>query len=109
MNQKQVVEEILKIHPEARNSDQWLIYWFIKHYCPRIYIPFEEIKKIPNPCNAQKLRQIIQNKEGKYLPNPRVMKLRDNAGEKDKIYFQPEYSVFDEITKLNTQPSTQAF
>ena len=37
---------------------------FFRHYT-KIYIPFEDFVKIPAFANAQKIRQKLQNKEGK--------------------------------------------
>ena len=60
--QKQVILNILRNDERARNDDKWLTYRFFSHYT-KIYIPFEDFVKIPAFANAQKLRQIIQNKQ----------------------------------------------
>jgi hypothetical protein len=71
-SQKAVIEKLLKEDERCRNDDKWLTYRFFQHYT-KIYIPFSDFKKIPAFANAQKIRQVIQNKNNKYLPtNPEV-------------------------------------
>lgn len=86
--QKDIIENILKNNPQARNSDKLLTYLFMKHYIGDIslFIPFSEFKQIPPLANCQKIRQRIQNKEHKYEPtDDKVVMQRQNHQEEMRI------------------------
>lgn len=79
-SQKKIIEEILEQDARARNCDKWLTYKLLSKYT-KVYIPFEDFEKIPAFANAQKIRQHIQNKEGRLLPSdPAVLKRRRIRG-----------------------------
>lgn len=74
--QKKIIEGILEKSERARNDDKWLTYLLLRHYT-KVFIPFEDFKKIPAFANAQKIRQRIQNKEKRFLPtDPKVRQKR---------------------------------
>jgi len=79
---KERVEWLLENFPETRNDDLYLtiLYWryFDKKMSKYIkYIPYEVIKQAIRPETIRRIRQKIQNEEGKYLPtDPKVLKKR---------------------------------
>jgi hypothetical protein len=49
----------------------------------------EHLKEIPiNIISIHKARQIIQNKEGKYLPDENIQKVRKQRDKEFKAYLQ---------------------
>ena len=84
--QYEQIEWLLKTDERCRNDDKWLTWRLMKFYT-NIYIPFEDFEKIPAFANSQKIRQKIQNKEGKYLPtDPEVIKRRNVLNKKIKEF-----------------------
>lgn len=79
--QKKQIEWLLKTDERCRNSDKWLTWRFLNFYTSA-YIPFDDFKKIPAFANAQKIRQVIQNKENKFLPTD--PKVRERRGIRDQ-------------------------
>jgi hypothetical protein len=87
------VEFILKKHPNARNSDFYLVILYIRYFVPELakyidYIPYEIIRKYDGLFETiRRTRQKIQE-EGKYLPtDPEVLKKRRRLAEKYRIAF----------------------
>ena len=64
---KGVVRSLMKSDVRCRNDDKWLTYRVMRNYT-NIYIPFEDFKKIPSFDSIRRVRQVIQNKEGEFLP-----------------------------------------
>jgi len=64
---KGIVEEILSTDERARNDDKYLTFKVMQRYT-KIYIPFEDFNKIPAFESIKRMRALIQNKEGRYLP-----------------------------------------
>lgn len=60
-----IVEEILKEDKKARENNSWLLYRVWRKYT-RIFIPFEDFKKLPSPASIMRSKRFIQNKENKY-------------------------------------------
>ena len=67
MQVKGIVEEILSNDERARNDDKYLTFKVMQRYT-KIYIPFEDFNKIPAFESIKRMRALIQNKEGRYLP-----------------------------------------
>jgi len=65
---KDIVEDLLKIDLRCRNDDKWLVYQVTRKFT-KIFIPFEDFKKIPAFETITRCRRFIQNTEGKYLAN----------------------------------------
>lgn len=70
------VEQVLKVYPEARNSDQTLTIILWRQYYPQYltlynqeyYTKLENLYKLPSQDNIKRLRARIQNTRGEYLP-----------------------------------------
>jgi len=78
---KERVEYILEKHPNARNSDLYLIILYLRYFTELgkyiKYIPYEVIKQYDGITETiRRMRQKIQE-EGRYLPtDPKVLKRR---------------------------------
>ena len=78
---KERVEYILEKHPNARNSDLYLIILYFRYFTELgkyiKYIPYDIIKKYDGITETiRRMRQKIQE-EGRYLPtDPEVLKKR---------------------------------
>lgn len=76
-----VILNLLETNEKCRNDDKVLTYLVMRHFT-RIYIPFEDFKKIPAFATIQKVRQHIQNKEHLYPPtDPAVLEKRQHRQE----------------------------
>lgn len=64
---KEIIEELMTKDERCRNDDKWLTYLVMRKFT-NIYIPFEDFQKIPAFATIQKVRQFIQNKEGRLQP-----------------------------------------
>lgn len=62
---RKIVEEILKEDKRARENNSWLLYRVWCKYT-KIYIPFEDFKKLPSPESIMRSKRLIQNQENKY-------------------------------------------
>ena len=60
-----IVEEILKEDTKARENNSWLLYRVWRKYT-KIFIPFEDFKKLPSPESIMRSKRLIQNQENKY-------------------------------------------
>ena len=60
-----IVEEILKEDKKARDNNSWLLYRVWRKYT-KIFIPFEDFKKLPSPESIMRSKRLIQNQENKY-------------------------------------------
>jgi len=78
---KERVEYILEKHPNARNSDLYLIILYLRYFTELgkyiRYIPYEVIKQYDGITETiRRMRQKIQE-EGRYLPtDPEVLRRR---------------------------------
>jgi len=82
-----IVLKLLKEDVRCRNDDKWLTYRVMRHFT-KIYIPFEDFKKIPAFETVKRCRANIQNKYGLYLPTePEVLKKRGHR----EIIFKEEF------------------
>lgn len=71
---KQLAEYVLSVNKEARNSDTVLYAEMCKMLGAKTV---DDISKIGlNMITVHKIRQVIQNKEGKYLPDENVKEIR---------------------------------
>ncbi|KYC47434.1 MAG: hypothetical protein AMQ74_01684 [Candidatus Methanofastidiosum methylothiophilum] len=77
---KDLVREILAQDERARNDDKWLILKVIGKIT-RIYIPYQDLEKIPSFETITRVRRKIQNEEGMYLPTKKVKGLREDKEE----------------------------
>lgn len=71
---KELVEHVLETKPKTRNSDTLLYIEVCKHLGAESLEDLEKIKL--NIISVHKTRQVIQNKEGKFLPDEKVKEER---------------------------------
>lgn len=85
MNAKDTVEQILRDHPEARDSDKKLFYWYFKE-CLGWGLQEYHLQQLLNSAYSletlRRTRQIIQNEEEKLQPKYEVKKARKEREEK---------------------------
>lgn len=62
-----MVEKILREDERARNDDLWLTYRLYSKLT-KIFIPFEDFKKLPPPETISRCRRKIQNGQHRFLP-----------------------------------------
>ena len=75
-NTKLLVEKILAHEIRVRDDDKYLTLRTLQHFVP-MYIDYNKLKDMPTFYTPQRMQQIIQHKEGKYLPtNPEIYKKR---------------------------------
>jgi len=65
------VENIMSNDVRTRNDDLWLIYKVWKKRT-RIFIPFEDFKKLPSAESITRVRRKIQNDEELFVPTEGV-------------------------------------
>lgn len=73
---KQLVEHILESKPKTRNSDTLLYLEACKYLGAETLDDIETINL--NVISIHKIRQIIQNKEGRFLPDENIKTERAN-------------------------------
>ena len=85
---KERVEYLLKMYPNSRNSDFYLIILYIRKFVPELasffkYIPYDIIKKYDGLFESlRRCRQKIQE-DGRFLPtDPEILKKRRKLAEK---------------------------
>ena len=71
---KELVEHILETKPKTRNSDTLLYIESCKYLGAKTLEDLEKIKL--NIISVHKIRQVIQNKEGRFLPDENVKEER---------------------------------
>lgn len=71
---KELVEHILEVKPKTRNSDTLLYIEACKYLGAKTLEDLEKIKL--NIISVHKIRQVIQNKEGRFLPDENVKEER---------------------------------
>ena len=81
---KDLVTHVLETNPHARNSDTYLY----QECCKKLGAKtIDDISKIDlNMITVHKARQVIQNKEGKYLPDESVRSVRSARAEEIRDY-----------------------
>ena len=73
---KKIVLKLLGEDVRCRNDDKCLTFRVMEHFT-KIYIPFEDFKKIPAFETIKRCRAKIQNVDKKFLPtDPKVIKRR---------------------------------
>ena len=80
---KTKIEKVLRDYPETRSSDTLLCIRLVQSEGGQ---NIEDLEKF-NVISVHKLRQIIQNKEGNYLPSDEVKSKREERQERMREYF----------------------
>lgn len=62
-----IIEDLLEKDERCRNDDKWLTIQVMSKFT-RIYIPYEDLPKIPAFETIKRCRAKIQNKEGRFPP-----------------------------------------
>lgn len=79
---EQGVLEVLEKHPEAKNSYNWLWYWYCREICGiNLFMPFEVLndrKRIPSLESVSRVCGKIQNEMLSFRPAFEVIKAREN-------------------------------
>lgn len=75
---KKNVEKLLELDAKCRESDEWLVYRYIRDIQGiKIFIPFEQFTRLVKFGSVTRVRRHLQNVENKYLPeNPAVRRHR---------------------------------
>ena len=68
---QELIMQILEEDERARDDDLWLT-WRVYNRISRVFIPFEDFKKLPRPESISRIRRFIQNTLGLY-PGKRQM------------------------------------
>lgn len=107
---KPKVEYCLEHYHENRNSDKqliisvwWTFYrnlWKFNEAENEWYLPPHAIiNDVPPPESIRRSRQVIQNDEGRFLPDPEVQAERDfKEGEMEAGMARGDHSVIDTIS-----------
>lgn len=83
---KNIVLKLLEEDVRCRNDDKWLTFRVMQHFT-KIYIPFEDFKKIPSFETIKRVRAKIQNEDKLFIPtDERVLKKRSNFRKAVKIW-----------------------
>lgn len=64
---KDLVVKLMSNEERCRNDDKYLTFRVMQHYT-KIYIPYDDFKKIPAFETIKRCRAIVQNNEGRLLP-----------------------------------------
>ena len=66
---------LFKADERCRNDDLWLIfkYWSDIQKVP-VYIPFDKMKDMAKPETIRRIRALIQNVEGTFLPTDEAIR-----------------------------------
>ena len=78
----ELVEHLLATEVRCRNDDKWLTYQVMRYFT-KIYIPFEDFKKIPAFETIKRVRAKIQNVEKRYLPTDEKVRIKRQQREKE--------------------------
>lgn len=73
------VAKVLHDHPEARNSYNWLWYWYCKDIAGiQLYVPFEALNQglIPSVESITRACRKVQNDQARYKPSFEVQQSR---------------------------------
>lgn len=63
------VLKLMREDERCRNDDKWLIWKYLRECAGvKIFIPFKQFDKMPSFESIRRIRQHIQNTEGKLLP-----------------------------------------
>lgn len=95
---KRMVRKVLKEHLRARNSDLWLLFTiWTQEQGIDIKVPENAVNDLILPETIRRVRQQIQNTEGKYLPtDPQVMYSRKIKEEVLRRYYSNNQTILQE-------------
>lgn len=70
-----IIKRLLREDERCRNNDKWLTYRVMSHFT-KIYIKFEDFKRIPAFSSIDRVRRLVQKKDPTLRPNDRTTELR---------------------------------
>ena len=85
---KELVKAVLEQDERARKDDKWLVYQVYRRLT-KIFIPFEDFKKLPSPETITRWRRYFQNELGKYKDS-KTQRKRYQAEEEVREFFSDE-------------------
>lgn len=85
---KEIVAKVLERDFKARNDRTWLILQTLREMGFKIYIDYNEMKRMPSFSAISRSARYWQNTKHKFLPTQKTGIARDNAQEKYKEVFR---------------------
>jgi hypothetical protein len=85
-NTKQFISYVLEHYPDTRNSDTKLYVQCCKLMGAETLDDITDINL--NIVTVHKTRQMIQNKEGKFPPDPKIKQMRDEREDEIRNYMR---------------------
>lgn len=103
-----MIYQILREHPESRNSDSWLTCKLWATFYPTKIkrdadgknpsVALKDILDLPREDHIKRIRAIIQNEEGKFLPTSlEVARQRKINEETWRTYIQGHQTLFENV------------
>jgi ABC-type thiamine transport system ATPase subunit len=77
----ETIKVILEEHPEARNSDKFLIIEVLRALGFKIYIDYKEINDMPSFESITRIRRLLQEKNPNLLSDEPIKDFRDKKRE----------------------------
>ncbi len=84
---KNVVEEVMTEDLKTRDSDKWLILQVIRKLGFKIYVDYEDLKKMPSFESITRARRYIQNTEKRLQPSFPIGEVRNLNEQNYKEFF----------------------
>jgi len=72
---KVIIERLLREDVRTRNDDKYLTFRVMSHFT-RIFIPFEDFKKMPQFESVSRIRRMIQSKRKDLRPTESIKLIR---------------------------------
>lgn len=99
---RKMILNVLKEQPDTRNSDVALTIAIWKRYYPRrlkfreqdnkMYIALDDLFDLPREDNIKRIRAIIQNDEGRYLPTNKEVAIQRRINMQQwQLYITQQY------------------
>lgn len=83
---KEKVRYVLEKDIRARNDDTWLIYK-VCSLITKVYIPYEDFKKLPSFETITRIRRYFQNNLKTYMPSDKTIALKRGIKEYEYIKY----------------------
>jgi hypothetical protein len=85
---KNVVREVLQEDQKTRNSDKWLILQTLRKMGYKIYVDYDELRKMPSFESITRARRYWQNTKKILLPSKKIDDKRTDLEEDYKEVFR---------------------
>lgn len=71
---EQMVEAVLRTDKRARSDDLWLcLMVWQRQQAIKVYVPYDKVAVMSRPSTLTRIRRVIQNDKGKFLPDDEVV------------------------------------